>query len=320
MIRTMALCDDDTFTTSLSIEDILTKKTFKWYWIDFGSPTLEETHELEKLGFHPLAIKDCLRFLQKPKLDYYGDYQFVVLHAMNPTLLQPEEVDVFVAPQFLVTFHYQDRIEINQLWERITQQPDLQQQGTQYIQYKLIDKLVDFYFPIVQKIEDRLTQVENHMQQSSKNIEKRLKEIYQIRSDLLSLRHSILPMQDLLYRILNSQKLNYHIEEQRYYSDIHDHLNKLSSMIESSRSFTNDIQDHYLSINAYRMNTIMMTLTVFTTIFMPLTLISSIYGMNFKYMPELEWPFGYFLILILMLIIGVSMFLWFKLKGWFDSN
>ena len=125
-------------------------------------------------------------------------------------------------------------------------------------------------------------------------------------------------MRDLLYRTLNSDRLPGFKEHKIYFSDIHDHLLKLSDMIESSREITSDLRDSYLSINSNRMNTNMMVLTVITSIFIPLTFVAGIYGMNFEYMPELTWKYGYFMALGIMTCIGISMFLWFKRKGWFD--
>jgi magnesium transporter len=321
MIRIMALQRDNTLITSLSLAELHEQQlTLQWYWVDFATPTLEETAELANFGFHALAVEDCLRFLQKPKLDQYKDCHFFVLHALNPTLLKPEEVDIFVAEECIVTFHYQARAEIDELWERLQQDADLQQRGPRYIHYKLLDKLVDFYFPIVQKIEDRLAHLEGHITPSVGRTKQLLQDIYQVRSDLLSLRHTILPMQDLLYRMLNAEWLGYSREQRLYFSDIHDHLLKLSAMVDSSRAIMSELQDHYLSMNAYRMNTVMMTLTVMTTIFMPLTFIAGIYGMNFEYMPELHSPYGYFAVLGFMLFLGLSMFIWFKHKGWFGEG
>jgi magnesium transporter len=103
-----------------------------------------------------------------------------------------------------------------------------------------------------------------------------------------------------------------------YFTDIYDHLLKLTAIIESNRELTSDMRDHYMSIKADRMNSIMLTLTVVTVIFMPLTFIAGIYGMNFEYMPELKWHYGYFAVLGLMAIVGVSMYIWFKRKGWLE--
>lgn len=126
-------------------------------------------------------------------------------------------------------------------------------------------------------------------------------------------------MRDLLYRMLNSERLRNFHKDKIYFSDIYDHLLKLSSMIESSREMTADIRDNYLSVNSAKMNRNMMVLTVITTIFIPLTFIAGVYGMNFRYMPELNWRYGYFAVWIVMLIIAITMYLWFKNKGWMDK-
>ena len=127
-------------------------------------------------------------------------------------------------------------------------------------------------------------------------------------------------MRELLYRITESKRLAIPTKKLVYFQDIHDHLIKLSDMVESSSEMTSEIRDNYISINSFRMNSIMKTLTVITTIFMPLTFIAGLYGMNFENMPELKWEYGYFLILAIMLLIGIAMMNWFKRKGWFRND
>jgi magnesium transporter len=131
------------------------------------------------------------------------------------------------------------------------------------------------------------------------------------------LRHTIIPMRDLLYRMLNSHRLETIQGKKEYFADIYDHLLKLSEMIDANREMTADIRDSYISYNSHQTNRVMKVLTVITTIFMPLTFIAGIYGMNFEHMPELNWDYGYFFILSIMLLIGVGMYVWFKRKGWF---
>jgi len=143
-------------------------------------------------------------------------------------------------------------------------------------------------------------------------------EIFDIRSDLLNLRKTINSMRNLLYRIINSERLIGFHEHKLYFSDIHDHLIKLSDMIASDRELTSDMRDNYLSINSSRLNKHMVVLTVISSIFIPLTFVVGVYGMNFQNMPELTWKYGYFIILIIMAFIAIKMFLWFKRKGWFD--
>jgi magnesium transporter len=183
-----------------------------------------------------------------------------------------------------------------------------------------MDQIVDQYFPVAQELEDRIAALEEKTRRNLNSLRPLMRQVFLIRSQLLTLRHTVWPMRDLLYRILNSERLSLSVDERMHYRNIHDHLEKLAAMIESSREMTADIRDNYLSLNAHRMNSVMMTLTVITTIFMPLTFIVGVYGMNFEYMPELKWKYGYFTVLGIMALIALTMTLWFKKKGWFQRD
>lgn len=314
MLRIMAIHKDGTIANDLPLQQ-LSRPDIQWYWVDFNEPTEEEAMLLERhFHFHPLAIEDCFHLLQRPKLDHYDDVHFFVLHAINPITLDAEEVDLFLGKNFVVTFHLQPSSEIDEAWKRITGQPDLLEKGQLYAAYLVMDKLVDQYFPAVYQLEDQLSESES----ARKSIQALMDDIFEIRAKLLKLRKTILPMRDLLYRILNSERIEGVKEHLAYFTDIYDHLLKLSEMIESNREMTADMRDSYISINSNRMNAIMKTLTVITTIFMPLTFIAGIYGMNFEYMPELKWDWGYFTVLGVMFSIGFGMYVWFRRKGWFD--
>jgi magnesium transporter len=179
-----------------------------------------------------------------------------------------------------------------------------------------MDKVADSFFPLAEKLEDRITAIGVRPEVTGR-MQKQMNELFHIRRSLLRLRHVIWPFRDLVFRITQSEHLSGKGEERRYYMDVYDYLLKLSTMIDSSRDMTSDIRDNHISLNSNRMNSIMMTLTVITTIFMPLTFIAGIYGMNFDYMPELKWHYGYFFVLGCMFAISIGMFLWFKHKGWF---
>lgn len=181
--------------------------------------------------------------------------------------------------------------------------------------YHVLDKLVDNYFPVVYQIEDTLNEIDENSK--NRSMEALLDDLYETRHQLLALRHTVTPMRDLIYRMLNSHRLTEIKKRSEYFSDIHDHLLKLTEMIESNRELTTDIRDSYLSLNSHETNRVMKVLTVITTIFMPLTLIAGIYGMNFEHMPELKWKYGYFGTLLFMFVIGFGMFFTFKKKGWF---
>ena len=316
MLRTIALNQDNQLLLNPPLQSL---KDMKWYWCDFNSPTDDEANLLlTHFHFHPLAVEDCIIELQRPKLDYYENLHFLVIHAINEQL-ETHEVDLFIAENFIVTFHFQQQKEIDGIWEAIQSSGNLTDVSPLEIGYKVIDKIVDSFFPIVERVEDRLLAIENS-DDAQKGKDTLITQTYKVRKDLLKLRQTIIPMRDLIYRIVESKRFFSQEQKRVYFHDIYDHLLKLSEMIESNRQLTADIRDNYISLNSYRMNNIMKTLTVITTIFMPLTFLAGIYGMNFVYMPELNSHYGYFIILGVMLVIGLIMFFWFKRKGWFDSD
>lgn len=313
MIHVYAFTKDHAVKTGIPLNELASHKEIVWYWVDFDCPTEEEAALLEShFRFHPLAIEDCFHFLQRPKLDYYEDALFFVLHTIHPGTLEAEEIDIFLGPHYIVTYHAKPQPVMRDFLDKLKAQPSLIGKGPLYAVYVILDKIVDTYFPTVYQIEDRLLSMDDRSY--SKEI---LDEVFELRADLHKIRRTVFPMRDLLYRIINSDKIDGMKHQIAYFRDIHDHLLKISELIESCREMTTDIRDSYISVTSYRMNTIMKTLTVITTIFMPITFIAGIYGMNFESMPELRWRFGYVSVLALMGGIGAGMFLWFKRKGWF---
>jgi magnesium transporter len=311
MIRTLAVTNDLELIYDVPI-DRLSDSDIKLYWVDFDAPTENEAMLLKTFfQFHPLAIEDCLQFLQRPKLDYYDGYDFFVLHTFNKTSLAPEEIDLFVGENFIVTFHLTSSPELEMVRQKVIADNTLNK-GALDIFYLVLDKIVDEYFPIIYSIEDQISEIET--KEATQNL---IESVFEFRSQLFKLRRTVFPMRELLYRILNSERVIVPKQERVYFMDIYDHLLKLSEMIESNREMTNDIRDSYISLNSNRMNNIMKTLTVMTSIFIPLTFIASIYGMNFEYMPELTWHWGYYSVLGSMVVVGSSMLFWLWRKGWF---
>lgn len=294
------------------------KTHVQWYWVDFCEPTEEESKLLDDyFQFHPLAIEDCMLYLQRPKMDHYEDVHFLVLHAIDERTLEATEVDLFIGKNFLVSYHHQPHQEIDQAWEKVRHKPHTEAHGNLHAAYAVMDELVDQYFPALQAIEDQLLEFETEGT-NEQNFRSNLNHVFDIRNKLLKLRKTFVPMRDLLYRLLNTQRIEAFPHYHLFFTDIYDHLLKLSEMVDSNRDMTSDLRDHYMSINSNRMNEIMKTLTVITVIFMPLTFIAGIYGMNFSNMPELQWHAGYFLVLIVMAVLSVGMYAWFKGKGWFE--
>jgi magnesium transporter len=314
MIRTMGVTDDDELIFDFSLADIR-DLSLQWYWVDFDQPTTDEESFLHSFfRFHPLAIEDCLYRMQRPKLDFYDEYVFFVLHTICQEDLASEELNLFLGENYIVTFHYNKMEELTKTREQWIENSGKWKRGHIFKAYQIIDNVVDHYFPILYKIEDHLNEIEDQLSPTTVHLS--MDYVFEVRSDLLRLRRTIFPMRELLYRMLYSQRLDLNSHERAYFSDIHDHLLRLGEMIESNRELTSDIRDSQLSINSNRMNSIMMTLTIISSIFIPLTFIAGVYGMNFDVMPELHWRYGYFIILGIMFILGAAMVVYFKYKGW----
>ena len=295
----------------------LSQKDISWFWIDFVLPDDKEVSLLrEHFRFDNLAIEDCIGHLERPKVDYFDNYNFFVFHALNENTLEPVEVDLFVGENFVVSFCKTKLQEIDNARHKVLNSTNNEKEGATFIVYLILNMIVDSYFPTVYRIEDSLNEID--IRSGDWGIHNLIDQVFEIRNSLLKLRHIINSMKELLYRMLSSEHLENFKDKKRHFSDIYDHLLKLSDIIESNREVTADVRDNYLSINSHKMNKIMTVMTVVTSIFIPLTFIVGIYGMNFDNIPELKWRYGYFYVLGIMAFIGISMFLWFKRKGWFD--
>lgn len=318
MIRTCAIKKNGEVKYDLSLR-ALQRPDIAWYWVDFEQPTEEESKFLAShFRFHPLSIEDCLEFVQRPKMDFFDKYVFIILHCINQKTLNAEEVDFFIENNYLVTFHEGAIRGLNNIWVRMKKDEALQK-GPMAVFHAVMDKLVDDYFPPIYRIEDRLNEIEDDTSRYG-GTGGLMDEVFDIRSELSKLRRTVMPMRDLLYRVINSERMTQVSDQKIYFQDIYDHLLKLAELIEANRDFTSDIRDSYLSINSDRMNQVMMTLTVITTIFMPLTFIAGVYGMNFENMPELEGKYSYYIVLGVMFILAAVMTIFFQRRGWFRVN
>ncbi|WP_223701063.1 magnesium/cobalt transporter CorA [Sutcliffiella deserti] len=319
MIKFMGITKENNVTIKSSLNNI-SLPDYKWYWVDFQEPTNEEiSHLADTFHFHPLAIEDCIHRMQRPKLDYYDDYTFYVIHLLqeDEQEISKAELDFFIGENYVVSFHHQPLTEIDQVWNRLAGQEEEGNWDSYYVLYEVFDKIVDSYFPLIYQIEDKLDMLDDNKENKSMNL--LMNELFDTRHMLLNIRHTINPMRDLLYRMLNSHHLDGIRERREYFSDIYDHLLKLSEMVLSNRELTSDIRDNYLSLNSHQTNNVMKVLTIITSIFAPLTFIAGIYGMNFENMPELTWKYSYFVTIGFMVVISITMYAWFKKKGWFRS-
>ncbi len=285
---------------------------YEWVWIDLSSSTKEEAAELfHYYRFHPLAVEDCLDAInQRPKVDFFDEYMFLVIYALKENYLM-EELDIFVNERFIITYHQKAIMEIDEVWKNAINNPA---ETPIDILHKLIDKVVDEYFPKAYDIEERLNALEENADLLS--IKELINHLYDLRMIIFRIRRVILPMNDLLYRITHTEKMTLISEKQYYFNDVYDHLLKLREMIEGYRDFSADLRDNYMSVSSNNMNETIMALTIITTIFMPLSFIAGLYGMNFSFMPMAEWRNGFWYVMIVMGISAILMVIFFMAKGW----
>ncbi|KUP07611.1 metal transporter [Bacillus coahuilensis p1.1.43] len=289
----------------------------KWMWVDFYQATKKEARVLTNyFRFHPLAIEDCMEeYKQRPKVDYYEDYIFLLLHTYEQTSGGARELNMFVGKNYLVTYRSEGIIEIDE---------KLDTMGREYTNYhttfelthRIIDDIIDHYFTPVYRIEDQLNNIEE--ENRSNRINDIIEELFDIRLQMSHLRRSLVPMRDLIYRLVNRERLKNFGGDSFYFQDVYDHVLKQVEMLESYREFSSDIRDNYLSINSDQMNKTMMTLTLYSMVFLPLTFIVGVYGMNFTNMPELQSPYGYPAVWGVMISIAIIMVVIFHRIGWLN--
>ncbi|MBF7096354.1 magnesium/cobalt transporter CorA [Alkalibacter mobilis] len=318
MIKIIALTNNDELISVKTIEEI-NEDELKWFWVDFEKPNeMEIAYLYDYFNFHPLAIEDCLQWMQRPKVDFYDGYSFFVLHAIQRETLVHMEINLFLGNKYIVTFHQDPNLpEFIEASKNLLESGiDLWEEGNTYVAYLIMDLIVDGYFPGVFNIEDKLKEYDDIMNMSYDKDQ--IKTLYKTRSDLMKVGRTVTSTRDLIYRILNTTHTNRFMGGKAYFADIYDHLLKISEIIDANREIASEIRDSMISLNTNKMNSVMTLLTVITTIFIPLTFIAGIYGMNFKNMPEIDHPYGYFIVLGIMILIGFLMYRWFKKKGWFD--
>ena len=286
-------------------------------WVDMSEPTLHENLLLSQFfHFHPLSIEDAVSVRQRPKYKEYDDYLFYVFHAIDLNTMKPEEIDVFINDILVVSYHKEHSEEVDKVWNMMIHKKDNSKASTSEIMFLTLDAIVDNYFPFVYELEDKVFSFEDrHSVDISTEV--LIEETFDLREDLLLIRRTVLPMRDLVYRLLEGRIMSLSKKQKIFLHHINDHLIKQVEMIESSREMTADIRDNYISLNSFKMNNIMKILTIYSVIFMPLTLLAGIYGMNFDVMPELHWKYGYLGVWIVMLVITFGMILYFRRKNWF---
>lgn len=300
--------------------DLLKIEPDELLWVDLENPTPEEADVLrDYFQLHPLAVEDTLIEIQYPKLDVYPEYIFLVLHGINYMRDTREfttaEIDVFLGKQFLITHHDHRMRSVRDMRQRILQDPNLMRTGLDVVIQGILDKVVDHYFPELEKLEDRIEESEDEIFAAAQDRET-LNRILRLKRDLMHLKRIVFPQREVFNRLSRDEIPYIRPSTRLYFRDTYDSLFRMTDIADNYRDLLTGFLDIYMSAASNRLNETMKFLTVISTICIPMTVVAGIYGMNFRFMPEIDWKYGYFFSLFLMLGIGLGMFIFFRKKGW----
>ncbi len=320
MIETTLHAADGSFQEQVPSEQIgeLLKTSGHLLWLDLADAATDEDIGFlrQQFGFHELALEDVRRGRQRPKVEEYEDHYFLVLYAVwyEDHELRLNEIEVFVGANYVVTVHRGPLSELGETRERWRR--DHSQFGAEpgWLVYSLLDAIVDRYFPIVDQLSDEMDDIEGAI--FSRPDQSVLRRLFAQRRELLALRRVVAPERDVLNVLLRGD-LNVLDDRSRpYLQDIYDHLIRLLDSVDLQRDLLSNALDAYLSVVSNSLNMVMRRLTALTVIIMVPTLIAGVYGMNFRFMPELEWPVGYFGALGLMGMVAALLALVFWRSRW----
>lgn len=288
-------------------------------WLDALDPSREDMDFLSgEFGFHPLAIGDYFTPHPRPKIDEFPGYYFIVAHVVNYSTRDEElrtiELDMFVGKNYLVTAHEVDLPLLDKVAVAWQKDPRLTSGGAGMLLYDVMDALVDSYFPILDEIEDQLDEIEDAIfaQVPQKSAER----IFKLKRALLVFRRIAAPLRDVLNALLRRDQPLFSDLAITYLRDVYDHTLRVSDTIDTYRDVLTGAMDAYLSVISNQLNGVMKTLTVVATVLISMQVISGVYGMNFKYMPELSWRYGYEAALGLMAVISLGLLYYFKRIKW----
>ena len=298
------------------IRQFLDKYPMTWVNVD-GLGDQKVIEELGRLfGLHPLAMEDVVNTHQRPKVEQYDGRLFIVMRMMQrDDALTSEQVSIFLGKNFVLTF--QENLpgdSFGPVRQRLRGAGPLTSLGADYLAYRLIDAIIDSYFPLLEQYGELLESLEEEVLLSADR--GTLIRVHAIRHDLLYLRRAIWPAREAINSLVRDPNPLIQSETRLFFRDVYDHTVQLMDFLETYRELGSDLRDLYMSAASNRLSEIMKVLTIISTIFIPLTFIAGVYGMNFKFMPELYSRWGYPLALLGMAVIAIALLIYFRRKGW----
>jgi magnesium transporter len=294
-------------------------------WVDVCAEPIETSEPLlrDTFGFHPLAVDDALRETHVPKVDDWGRYLYLVVYACQNDIKYVKqanfmELDVFLGRNFLVTYHEKTIPALDEVWEICPADERCQTRGAAYLLYMLMDALIDQYMRFVETIDDTMDEIEDQVfTEPEADI---LEVIFSLKRTLLRLRRIMMPQREVFNKLSRGDYTIIERINMFYFRDIYDHVVRLHDLTESMRDLVSGALDSYLSVVNNRMNEVVKTLTVITTLFMPLSFLTGFFGMNFfqAAFPLHAWTgkLAFVLTIIILLITPLGMVLWMRRRAW----
>ena len=288
-------------------------------WVDMCKPTDEESYVLtHDFNFHPLAVEDVISEKPRTKLDDYEKYIFLVFQIVDyvgrEEGLKIGEIDLFLTGNALVTVHYDDHRMFDYLYHRAERDERLMSRGVDFLFHAVIDTVVDNYNATLDILEYEIDQIEDDVLEEFD--EDTLRSIFTLRRDIIQLRRIVIPQKEVVLHLSREQFTQVSSRAAVYFSDIHDHLVRIDDLANFHREILNSSLEIYYSSVSTRTNQTIKILTIFTVLFIPPTFLVGLWGMNFEFMPELEWKYGYAAALVFMLVIVLGLVVFFRKKKW----
>ncbi|MBX7149464.1 magnesium/cobalt transporter CorA [bacterium] len=275
----------------------------------------------KELNIHPLVLEDVMNSNQRPKIEDFGSYIYLVLKMLRFDEVKrevfSEQVSFIVGPNWLVSFQEGFQGDVfNSLRDRIkTGAGTLIERGTDFLLYSLLDVIVDHYFECLEKLGDVIEETDEAVTHELSS--QFLSTIHHLKKNLITLRRSLWPLREVMLFLDRTESQLVAPGTKKYFRDVYDHAVQIMETVETDRDMVQGLMDIYLTTISNQQNSVMKTLTLMATIFMPLTFIVGVYGMNFDFMPELRWEFGYPAVWIFMTVLTLGMVVFFKKKKWF---
>src|SRR6266545_1809082 len=320
--RHLVVCRaDGRFTSTVDpadISEILLQKE-QFVWLDLQAPQEADIALLrDEFKFHALAIEDATRHHERPKVDSYDGYYFLVFYAISyderRNRLSSEAINLFVGSNYLVSVHHDEISAIDETIKRWQKDAEQFGQDAGALLYALLDTITDEYFPVIDRLADRVEGIEEQI--FERFSEDALQDVFSLKRDLLSIRRIVAPERDVLNILIRREVPIFDRNTVLYLQDVYDHIVRITDSIDTYRDLLSSALDAFLSVQSNRLNQIVKVLTIASIVLMSDALIAGIYGMNFEFMPELHWMFGYPFALGLMAVIGVALVLFFRRQKW----